>query len=39
MPVVEHYEKQGKLGRISAVPPPQEVFRETEPAVLQACGP
>ena len=25
MPVVEHYEKQGKLAKISAVPPPNEV--------------
>lgn len=25
MPVVEHYEKQGKLAKISAVPPPDEV--------------
>ena len=25
MPVVEHYERQGKLAKISAVPPPDEV--------------
>ena len=25
MPVVEHYERQGKLAKISAVPPPEEV--------------
>lgn len=25
MPVVEYYEKKGKLAKISAVPPPEEV--------------
>ena len=24
MPVIEHYERQGKLAKISAVPPPDE---------------
>ena len=24
MPVIEHYERQGKLAKISAVPPPEE---------------
>lgn len=39
VPVVEYYEKRGKLGKISAVPSPEEVFKETERAVLEACGP
>lgn len=38
MPVVEHYEPQGKLVKISAVPPPEEVFKYTEEAIEKACG-
>ena len=33
IPVVEHYEAQGKAKRISAVPPPDEVFLEVEKAL------
>ena len=31
MPVVEHYERQGKLAKISAVPPPDEVSTDAPP--------
>eukprot|EP00877_Chromochloris_zofingiensis_P005325 jgi/Chrzof1/14794/Cz09g16130.t1 len=30
MPVIEHYEHQGKAHRISAVPPPEEVFKTVQ---------
>ncbi len=33
LPVVEHYEAQGKVKRISAVPAPDEVFVEVERAL------
>jgi hypothetical protein len=38
MPVVEHYERQGLLVKISAVPPPDVVFKDTEKAIEKACG-
>jgi adenylate kinase len=33
LPVIEHYEKQGKVFRISAVPTPDQVFVEVQKAV------
>ena len=33
LPVVEHYEGSGKAVRISAVPPPDEVFLEVDRAL------
>lgn len=30
VPVVDYYEEQGKVKRISAVPPPDEVFLEVQ---------
>lgn len=38
MPVVEDYEQKGLLVRISAVPPPEEVFKETERAIEKGCN-
>lgn len=33
LPVVEHYERSGKAVRVSAVPPPDEVFAEVDRAL------
>jgi UMP-CMP kinase len=30
MPVVDYYDKQGKVVKISAVPPPEEVYEEVK---------
>lgn len=37
MPVAEYYEHQHKLVKISAVPPPEEVFKDSKKAVERAC--
>ena len=37
MPVVEYYEQKGLLVKISAVPPPEEVFKETQKAINRGC--
>jgi adenylate kinase family enzyme len=33
LPVIEHYEKQGKAHKISAVPAPEEVFERVQEAL------
>ncbi|CAL8469532.1 g9073 [Coccomyxa elongata] len=38
IPVVEYYERKGLLVKISAVPPPEEVFKETEKAIQRGCS-
>ncbi len=36
--MVEYYEQRGLLVKISAVPPPEEVFKETEKAIERGCS-
>ncbi|KUI56611.1 Uridylate kinase [Cytospora mali] len=38
MPVVEYYEKQGRVVKIDATPSPDEVFAKTKEAVLERLG-
>lgn len=41
MPVIEHYERQGKLAKVSAVPPPNEAstFPTDAPVTCASCIP
>lgn len=38
MPVVEYYEKQGRVVKIDATPPPAEVFEKTRAAIVERLG-
>lgn len=38
MPVVETYERQGRVVKIDATPPPAEVFEKTKAAILERLG-
>lgn len=38
MPVVEYYEKQGRVVKIDATPPPEEVEAQTKQAVRERLG-
>lgn len=38
MPVVEYYEKQGRVVKIDATPPPAEVFENTKAAIVERLG-
>ncbi|ROW10985.1 hypothetical protein VMCG_01236 [Cytospora schulzeri] len=38
MPVVEYYEKQGRVVKIDATPTPAEVFEKTKAAIVERLG-
>lgn len=38
MPVVEYYEKQGRVVKIDATPPPEEVAEHTKAAIKERLG-